>query len=151
MVGMSKPHLLSPGLLHSSWTICIITLWASQTQKDQKSEGERELRCHFQGNDGFLSSWRKNGDSQNTSCKNQLLLFSPVCLTLRQLRQPCSGKNAVDPHVCHSGSPQCWGCVCTEPDPWGQRRRESGHRDHLRTKVRRALIFNHRRIPLSVS
>lgn len=26
MVGISKPHLFSPGRLHSSWTICIITL-----------------------------------------------------------------------------------------------------------------------------
>lgn len=37
MVGMSKPHLLSPGRLQSSWTICIITLWDSQSQQDNEN------------------------------------------------------------------------------------------------------------------
>lgn len=40
MVGMSKPHLLSPGRLQSSWTICIITLWDSQSQKDKEINQE---------------------------------------------------------------------------------------------------------------
>lgn len=107
MVGISKPHLFSPGRLHSSWTICIITLCGTNLKSALDVE--------------------------------QLLLYStkpfrwvvPVCPTLRQPRRLCWGKNAVGRRVSRSGSPQCWGCVCTEPDPWGRRRPESGHRDLL--------------------
>lgn len=109
MVGISKPHLFSPGRLHSSWTICIITLCGTNLKLALDVE--------------------------------QLLLYStkpfqwvvPVCPTLRQPRRLCWGKNAVGRRVSRSGSPQCWGCVCTEPDPWGRRRPESGHRDLLRS------------------
>lgn len=108
MVGISKPHLFSPGRLHSSWTICIITL------------------C---------------GTNLKSALDVERLLYSmkpfrwvvPVCPTLRQPRRLCWGKNAVGRRVSRSGSPQCWGCVCTEPDPWGRRRPESGHRDLLRS------------------
>lgn len=109
MVGISKPHLFSPGRLHSSWTICIITLCGTNLKPALDVE--------------------------------QLLLYPtkpfwwvvPVCPTLHPPRRLCWGKNAVGRRVSRSGSPQCWGCVCTEPDPWGQRRPESGHRGLLRS------------------
>lgn len=83
-----------------------------------------------------------------SSFKSEPLLFTPVCPTLPRPRQPCSGKNAVGPLVSHSGSPRCWACACTEPDPWGQRRPEPDHRDHLRVTVGRTIILHNRLNPL---
>lgn len=76
-----------------------------------------------------------------TFLQKLLLVYVPVCPTLLRPRQPCSGKTAAGLHAFHSGSPQCWGCVCTEPDPWGQRRPELGHKDHLRATVKRSIIY----------
>lgn len=76
------------------------------------------------------------------SSKSELLLYIPVYPTPPRPRQPCSGRNAADPRVSHSVAPQCWACACTEPDPWGQRRPESGHRDHLRGTVWKTITFN---------
>lgn len=68
-------------------------------------------------------------------------LCIPVCQILPLPHRPCSGKNVADPRASHSGSPQCWGCVCTEPDPWDRRRPRSSHKDHLRVTVGRTRYF----------
>lgn len=103
IVGISKPHLLRPGRRHSSWTICIITLWWEKK------------KVHLTGSTFFETK---------INYTNQVNW--PVCLSPSRLHLPCWGRTTACLRIFGSASPRCWACVCKALGPSGQRTQISG-------------------------
>lgn len=59
-----------------------------------------------------------------------------VCRSHCLLHPPCWGRTSVCLHISRSASPLCWGCVCTGPDPSGQRTQISDRSVLLHRKKR---------------